>query len=86
MPIALDDVFVKETKAAVADAHGVVRPLVDILAVKEIILEFLFRDQVGLFAGELNEHSYRTGIRPLRGLALPIELQGLGDSCIPWGL
>ena len=86
MPVALDDVFVKETNAAVADAHGAVGPLVYILAVKKIILEFLFRDQVRFFAGVLNEHSHSTGIRSLRSLALPIQLQSLGDSCIPRGL
>lgn len=86
MPVTLDDMPVKETYPAIADAHSVGSPLIDILPVKEIEFKLVFRDQIRLFPGKLDEHPHSTGIGPLRGLALPVELQCFRGSCIPLSL
>jgi len=44
VPVSLEDVFVEEANAAIADAHGIGRPVIDVFAVEEIVLEFLLRD------------------------------------------
>ena len=43
VPVTLENIFIEEADAAVADAHGIRRPLVDILSMKEIGLEALPR-------------------------------------------
>ena len=57
VPVSLEDVLVEEAYAAIADTHGIGGPLINVLPVEEIVLEFLLRDQVGGFAVELAEHA-----------------------------
>jgi hypothetical protein len=42
MPVALKDVLVEEADTAVTDAHCIGRPFAEVLAVKEVVLEFIF--------------------------------------------
>jgi hypothetical protein len=44
VPVSLEDVFVEEAYAAIADAHGIGRPVINVLPVEEIVLEFLLGD------------------------------------------
>jgi len=53
MPVALKDMLEEEADAAIADAHGIGGPLIDVLSVEEIVLKFLFGDQIGGFVIEL---------------------------------
>ena len=75
VPIAGQDVDVEEANAAVADAHGLGRPAVDVFAVQEVLLELGLRDQIGGFVVELREHADRAGVGFLGGFSFPIELQ-----------
>ena len=47
VPVALEDVLVEEADATIADTHGRGSEAIDVCAVQEIALEFLFRDAVG---------------------------------------
>jgi hypothetical protein len=47
VPIALKDFLVEEAYAAIADAHGLGGPVIDVFALEEVVLEFLLRDQIG---------------------------------------
>jgi hypothetical protein len=53
MPVAFEDVLIKEANPAVAEAHGRGGKVVDICAVQDIALEVLLGDAVGGFVGEL---------------------------------
>jgi len=46
-PVTLQDVLREESDAAVADAHRNRGEVVDIFSVQEVLLKFLFRDEVG---------------------------------------
>jgi len=46
-PVTLQDVLIEEADAAVADAHRSRGEVVDIFSVQEVLLKFLFRDEVG---------------------------------------
>ena len=83
MPVSLEDVFVEEANAAIADAHGIGGPVIDVLAVEEIVLEFLLGDQIGGFAIELGEHANGAGVGLLSPFPLAIELKSLDRSVIP---
>ena len=83
VPIALEDMFIAEAYAAIADAHGIGRPVIDVFAVEEVVLEFLLGDQVGGFAIELGEHSNGTGVGLLGPFPLAIELKSLDRFVIP---
>jgi len=86
VPVALEDVFVKEAYAAIADPHSIGRPVIHVLSVEEIVLEFLLRDQIGGFAAELAEHANGAGVGLLRPFSFSIELKGLDRSIIPFCL
>jgi len=58
MPVALKDLLVEEVDTAVTDAHCIGRPLADILAVKEVVLEFFFGNLVGTLPVELDQHAH----------------------------
>jgi hypothetical protein len=47
VPVALEDVLKEEADATIADAHGRWGEAVDVFAVQEVMLKFLFRDAVG---------------------------------------
>jgi len=83
VPVTLEDVFEKEANAAIADAHGIGGPVIDILAVEEIILKFLFGDQIGGFVVELGEHADGAGVGVLSSFPLAVELKGLDRFVIP---
>ncbi len=83
VPVALEDVFEEEANAAIADAHGIGRPMIDVLAVEEIILEFLLGDQIGGFAVELGEHADGAGVGLPSSFPLAVELKGLDRFVIP---
>jgi hypothetical protein len=83
VPISLEDVFVEEAYAAIGDAHGIGGPVINVLAVEEVVLEFLLGDQIGGFAVELGEHANGAGVGLLSSFPLAIELKGLDRSVIP---
>jgi hypothetical protein len=83
VPVSLEDVFVEEADAAIADAHGIGGPVIDVLAVEEIVLEFLFGDQIGGFAVELGEHTDGAGVGLLSSFPFAIELKSLDGFVIP---
>jgi hypothetical protein len=83
VPIALEDVFVEEANAAIADAHGIGGPVINVFPVEEIVLEFLLGDQIGGFAVELAEHANGAGVGLLSPFSFTIELKGLDRSVIP---
>jgi len=47
MPVAFEDVLIKEADAAVADAHGRGGETVDVFPVQEGTLQLLFGDAIG---------------------------------------
>jgi hypothetical protein len=83
VPVSLEDVFVEEAYAAIADPHGIGRPVIDVFAVEEVVLEFLLGDQVGGFAIELGEHANGAGVGLLSPFPFAIELKSLDRSVIP---
>ena len=83
VPVSLEDVFVEEADSAIADAHGIGGPVINVLPVEEIVLEFLLSDQIGGFAVELGKHADRAGVGLLSAFPLAIELKGLDRSVIP---
>src|SRR5215475_7012210 len=44
IPVTLEDVLIEEADTAVADAHGRGGEAIDVFAVQEVVLQFLFRD------------------------------------------
>jgi hypothetical protein len=83
VPVSLEDVFVEEAYPAIADAHGIGGPVINILAVEEIVLEFLLGDQVGGFVVELAEHANGAGVGLLSPFPFAIELKSLDRTVIP---
>ena len=83
VPVSLEDVFEEEADAAIADAHGIGGPVIDVLAVEEIVLEFLLGDQIGGFAVELGEHTDGAGVGLLSPFPFAIELKSLDRFVIP---
>jgi hypothetical protein len=83
VPVTLEDVFEEEADAAIADAHGIGGPVIDVLSVEEIVLEFLLGDQIGGFAIELGEHTDGAGIGLLGSFPFAVELKGLDRFVIP---
>ena len=83
MPIALKDVNVEKANPAVADAHGLGGPAINIFTLQEILLEFLLRNQIGGFVTELSKHTHRAGVGLLGAFPLSIELQDIDHTLIP---
>lgn len=83
MPVSLEDVFEEEAYAAIGDAHGIGRPVINVLAVKEVVLEFLLGDQIGGFVVELAEHANGAGVGLLSSFPFAIELKSLDRFVIP---
>lgn len=75
LPVARKDVVVEESDGAGADAHGAWRESVNILAVEDVLLQFLFRDEVRRCAIELSQQAYRTDRGLLGTFALATELE-----------
>jgi len=51
--------------------------------VKEVVLKFLFGDEIGRLAVELDEHAQGPRIGLLRAFPFAVELKGLDHSVIP---
>lgn len=83
VPVSLEDVFVEEANSAIADPHGIGRPVINVFPLEEIVLEFLLGDQIGGFGIELGEHADRAGVGLLSAFPLAIELKSLDRSVIP---
>jgi hypothetical protein len=83
MPVALEDMLVEEAYAAIADPHGIGRPVVSVFPVEEIILELLLVNEIGRPAVELDEHAQGPCIGLLRAFPFAVELKGLDHSVIP---
>jgi hypothetical protein len=83
VPVSLEDVFVEEAYAAIADAHGIGGPVMNVLPVEEIVLEFLLGDQVGRFVVELAEHANGAGVGLLSPFSFAIKLKSLDRFVIP---
>jgi len=83
VPIALEDVFEKEANPAIADPHGIGGPVIDVLSVEEIFLEFLLSDQIGRFAVEPGEHANGASVGLLSPFSFAVELKSLDRSVIP---
>ena len=83
MPVAVEDFLVEKPYPAIADAHGIWGPVINVLPVEEIVLEFLLGDQIGGFAVELAEHANGAGVGLLSPFSFAIELKGLDRSVIP---
>jgi hypothetical protein len=83
VPVSLEDVFVEEANPAIADPHGIGRPVINVFALEEIVLELLLGDEIGGFAIELGEHTDGAGVGLLSPFPLAIELKSLDRSVIP---
>jgi hypothetical protein len=83
VPVTLEDVFEEEANATIADAHGIRGPVIEVLSVEEIVLEFLFGDQIGGFGVELGEHADGAGVGLLSPFPLAVELKSLDRFVIP---
>jgi hypothetical protein len=83
MPVSLKDVFVEKANAAITDAHGIGGPVINVLSVEEIVLEFLLGDQIGGFAIELAEHANGACVGLLSAFPFAIELKSLDRFVIP---
>jgi hypothetical protein len=83
VPVSLEDVFVEEADSAIADPHGIGRPVINVFPLEKIVLEFLLGDQIGGFAIELGEHADGAGVGLLGSFPLAVELKSLNRSVIP---
>jgi hypothetical protein len=85
VPVALEDVLIEKADATVADTHGRGGEAVDIFPVQEVTLEFLFRDAVGGFVGELSQQADFPDIGGLSPFALATELESRNHLLTQWG-
>ncbi len=86
VPVALEDMFVEEAYPAIADSHGIGRPVISVFPVEEIVLELLLATEIGRLAVELDEHAQGPCIGLLRAFPFAVELKGLNHSVIPFCL
>jgi hypothetical protein len=86
MPVSLEDVLVQEANPAIADAHGIGGPVINVFSMEEIVLEFLLSDQIGGFAVELAEHANGACVGLLSAFPFAIKLKSLDRSVIPFCL
>jgi len=77
LPMAPKDV-------TVTDTHGTGRECIDIFSVKQVWLEFLFRDEVRRCAIKLSEQAYLSDRGLLRTFALATELQSGNHLLAQW--
>ena len=83
VPVALEDMLVEEAYPAIANTHGIRRPVISVFAVEEIVLELLLVNEIGRLAVELGEHAQGPCIGLLRAFPFAVELKGLDHSVIP---
>jgi hypothetical protein len=85
VPIALEDVLREEADTAGAETHGSRGEAVDVFAVQEGVLQFLFRHAVGGCVVELREQTDFTDIRFLSPFALATEVESRQHVLTQWG-
>jgi len=76
VPVAFEHIDEEEFDAAIANTHRGGRPCVDVFSVQEVVLEFLFGDQVWGFAIKIDQHPNRACVSFLGGRAHTGQLQG----------
>jgi hypothetical protein len=84
VPIALEDVWREEADTAGADAHGRWGEAIDLLPVQEGVLQFLCRDTVRGFMGELREQAYFPDRGFLSPFAFATEVEGRNHVLTQW--
>src|SRR5207247_1065133 len=85
VPVALEDVLKEEADATVADAQGRWGEAVDVFAVQEVMLKFLFRDAVGCFVIELSQQADFPDMGLLGTLSLATEVESRNHLLTQWG-
>jgi hypothetical protein len=83
VPVALEDMLVEEAYPAIANTHGIRRPVVSVFAAEEIFLKLFFGNEIGRPAVGLDEHAQGPCIGLLRAFPFAVELKGLNHSVIP---
>lgn len=77
MPVVLQDIGVIKPDAAVTDAHGLGRPMIDIFSMEEVVLQFLFADQLRRLIVKLPEHADCSDVSFLGSFTFSVKLEGL---------
>lgn len=85
MPVAMEDVLVEESDAAVADTPGSGGEAIDIFAMQEVGLKLLFCYQVWRFTLELREQADLTDIGLLGAFAFATKLESGNHLLTQWG-
>jgi hypothetical protein len=85
VPVVLQHVHEEEPNAAVADAHRVRRPVVDVAPTQEVRFELRLDDLIGRLAVEGAQHPHGAGVGFLRAFAFAVELQGVDGALVPVG-
>jgi hypothetical protein len=85
VPVALEDVLIEESDATVAEAHGSGGEAIDVFAVQEIALEFLFGEQVGGFVVELSQQADFPDIGFLSPFAFATEVESRNHLLLQCG-
>jgi hypothetical protein len=85
VPIALEDVLREKADATGADAHGRRSQAIDVFAVQEGRLEFLFGDEGGGFVVELSQQTDFPDIAVLSPFALAAQLKRRNHVLTQWG-
>jgi hypothetical protein len=83
-PVVLEDVLREEAHTAGADTHGSWSEAVDVLAMQAIALEFLCREAVGGFVGELGQQSDFPDIGLLGTFTFAAELKRRNHLLTQW--
>lgn len=83
VPVTPEHVQEDEANPSVADPHRVGRPLIDVLAVEDIVLQLFFCDAIRGCVVELGQHAYGPGVRFLGALAFAVQVQGLEGLLVP---
>jgi len=83
-PVALEDVLREEANTAGADTHGSWREAVDVFAMQERALEFLFREAIGGFVVELSQPSDFPDIGLLGTFTFAAELKRRNHVLTQW--
>ncbi len=83
VPVALEDVLEEEAYPAIADPHGIGRPLISVFPPQEIVLKLLLVNEIRRFAVKLDEHAQGPCIGLLCTFPFAVQLESLDHSVIP---
>lgn len=86
MPVFLKNMVEEALDARVTDAHGGRRPVADILAMNEVVEEFLLGNEIGGLVEVLDQHTHRASIDFPASLAESAYLHGFIKLYMPLGL